>query len=164
MQHYGSLVLHRRTHAFAERYLFTLCSKEAIEVIQRIVICDILFGNYRVENASALVGFSLTASVEGQAAILLTLQPHGPHSLRPTRTRHHLENCLYVQSSTLIRITSAQIATIAAITLRRFSTFSRTSRFRLHPRLSLHNPSRTMATLGAHEQKHKVTIVGSGNW
>ena len=65
MQHYGSLVLHRRTRAFAERYLFTLCSKEAIEVIQRIVICDILLGNYRVENASALVGFSLTASVEG---------------------------------------------------------------------------------------------------
>jgi hypothetical protein len=24
--------------------------------------------------------------------------------------------------------------------------------------------SRTMATLGAYEKRHKVTVVGSGNW
>ena len=43
------------------------------------------------------MGFSLTPSVESQAANLLTLQPHSPHSLRPPRTRHFVENCLHVQ-------------------------------------------------------------------
>ena len=32
------------------------------------------------------------------------------------------------------------------------------------PRLSFLGQQRTMATLGAYQKKHKVAIVGSGNW
>ena len=58
----------------------------------------------------------------------------------------------------------ANIAIITATALRRLGIFSPSLRSSPPFRPQSNPISRAMATLGAHEGKHKVTIVGSGNW
>ena len=58
----------------------------------------------------------------------------------------------------------ANIAIITATALRRLAILSPSLRSSPPFRPQSTPFSRAMATLGAHEGKHKVTIVGSGNW
>ena len=69
-----------------------------------------------------------------------------------------------LKSSTI----TADIATASGVALRRLVNISASIRnfytLKQLPVTSRLAGVRAMATLGSHEQKHKVTVVGSGNW